>query len=253
MRLALNCPDAIALSWPPIAGAEAYRLYYLGDKYMTPLLTVTDTLIILDKADYSHEYYSVAPVLQSGIEGPRSYSVDAGEQAGACYVSNFLAYLLDNRTLLQLDLSTNYEVTSIAFEKKENDQFLELFSASPGPALSFSHTDEQPHQGVNTYRARVDLNNGDKRYSDPVDVYYTNSQPIVVFPNPARNSEPLQVIFGPEEISTFVLFDAQGRRLLTFVPTEALHTLHINPLSPGVYFYGVLAQKRWQGGQIVVY
>lgn len=252
-QLALNCADSTALSWQPVAGAEAYRLYYLADQYMMPLLTAADTFIIFSKADHNFEFYSVAPVLQSGIEGPRSYPVSAGEQSGACYVSNFLAYLLDNRTALQLVLSTNYRVNSIAFEKWKNGQFLELFSASPGATLNFSHTGEQPHQGVNTYRARVDLDNGDKQYSDPIDVYYANERPAVVFPNPARSSEPLQVIFGPEEISTFVLFDAQGKRLLTFVPTEALHTLPINALSPGVYFYGVLMQNRWQGGQIVVY
>jgi hypothetical protein len=253
MRLALNCPDSIALSWPPVAGAEAYALYYLGDRYMTPLTTLADTLITLDKALYNYEYYSVAPVLSPGIEGPRSFSVDAGEQAGACYVDNFLAYLLDKRTILQFDLSTAYGVSHIAFEKIENGAYIELFRDSPGASLTFSHSDEQPHQGINTYRARVDLHSGTQLYSDPIDIYYTAGQPAVVFPNPARASESLQVIFGPDEISTFVLFDAQGRRLLTFVPTEQLHTLQINPLSPGVYFYGVLSQKRWQVGQIVVY
>ncbi|NUQ23730.1 MAG: S8 family serine peptidase [Saprospiraceae bacterium] len=253
MRLALNCADSIALSWQPVAGAEAYALYYLGDQYMTPLTTLADTLITLDKALYNYEYYSVAPVLYPGIEGPRSYSVDAGEQAGACYVNNFLAYLLDSRTILQFDLSTTYGVSHIAFEKIENGAYIELFRDSPGASLTFSHTDEQPHQGINTYRARVDLHSGTQLYSDPIDIYYTAGQPAVVFPNPASASESLQVIFGPDEISTFVLFDAQGRRLLTFVPSEELHTLQINPLSPGVYFYGVLAQKRWQGGQIVVY
>ncbi|MBK7869386.1 MAG: hypothetical protein IPJ74_01225 [Saprospiraceae bacterium] len=114
----------------------------------------------------------------------KSYAIQYENQGTACYIRNFLADLIDDTALLQLSLGTSYEVNNIVFEKLESGNYIALATVPASDQSLFQFSDINLKPGINTYRARVNLNNGAILYSESATIYYEGKSGFYVFPNP---------------------------------------------------------------------
>ncbi len=70
------CPDSIQISWQPAAGASAYVVYRLGQKFMEPVaVTGTTSAVIYGINPTVEDWFSVAAVTPQGNIGLRANAV----------------------------------------------------------------------------------------------------------------------------------------------------------------------------------
>jgi hypothetical protein len=246
-----NCIDSFLVYWQR-AAVDSYRVYRLGQQYLEPFATVRDTVLLQYKKNNSYTYFTIAPVLPFQIEGLRSYSFDYTQQQVACYISSFIADPLGNAgAKLNLQLGTVFRVAKIQFEKLTATGYQLLQELTPVITKQLM-VDVAAGKGLNTYRARVILQDGTSYYTQPENVLIFG-QPYYVFPNPVRPGATLQLMAEDTDDTEFVLYDVHGRKVATQKINGFLNRIRLPLLQPGVYFYVVLKTgSRMLSGQLVV-
>src|ERR1043165_8963641 len=146
-----NCPDSFMIFWNNIPGVGNYQVYRLGDKYMEPFLTTTDTAVILGKQSSQSLHYAVAPLI-SGKPGVRSYAYDYTTQGVGCYVRNLLGELVNQTARLDLELGTNYNIKSITWQKVTLSGYSSLQTITTVSGIHFGYVDSTLTHGLNIYR-----------------------------------------------------------------------------------------------------
>jgi len=254
LRVETNCPDSVLLSWLVTAPSAQYRLWGLGAQYMEPLLTTSDTFLVLDKAVFPQERFAVS-VLDpaTGAETPRSSAPRVNGEGSGCFINSLLAYLNENQAVdLTLYMGSLYGVEQIFVERKAGDTWLPVGQSDPA-GLVYPFTDPLPSRGVNFYRARLKMENGGSITGEPVLVDVPGADGVV-FPNPAVGGN-LYVLFDvSNEIPTFRLLDVSGKLLLE-KPLEDTRTdiSDFHPI-PGCYFWEVMnnREERIAQGKLMI-
>lgn len=214
VRVGFECTDSVMLFWNDAAPGASYLLSGLEEKYLEPLQVLSDTFIVLQKANFPQKRFRVTPLGKGGVVGVPSPAPDIREQGIACYFKSFLAELNENaQTDLSLSIGTRYGLQAVGFEKIKDGVFVGLTSWQTVDSEEFNFTDEQPFPGVNHYRARLDFQNGATLYSDTIAVFLLEEDKSLVFPNPAFQGN-IQVAFKTSEEAFFLLFDMTGRLIL---------------------------------------
>ncbi|MBV6440164.1 MAG: hypothetical protein EPGJADBJ_01827 [Saprospiraceae bacterium] len=214
VKIGFNCPDSTLLFWNAAVPGGVYLLSGLGEKYLEPLRILTDTIAVLQKADFPQTRFSVTPIGEGGVAGLRSTAPDIGQQGVECYFAEFFAELnAGYQTDLRLRIGTRYGIQVIEFEKMTNGVFSALAIVQPVESEVFEVTDDAPQQGANIYRARLELLNGAALYSDTATVYFWGKKELLVFPNPVYQNS-IRVVSNTTETSSFILFDMLGRIIL---------------------------------------
>ncbi|MBK7871929.1 MAG: T9SS type A sorting domain-containing protein [Saprospiraceae bacterium] len=253
LKVGFNCPDSTLLYWDANSDANNYIIYTLESEYLTPIITTNDTFVILYKNIYPSPYIAVAAVLSDSYNGMKSYAIQYENQGTACYIRNFLADLIDDNALLQLLLGTSYEVNNIVFEKLESGNYIPIATvpASDQPLFQFSDINLKP--GINTYRARVNLNNGAILYSESASIYYEGKSGFYVFPNPVSQREELNILSKDTDNLRFILYDALGRQVLNQPLFANIENISLQKMTAGIYYYAVLGgnSKIGQGKLII--
>ncbi len=249
MKIGFNCPDSVMLYWNTAHPSAEYQLFGLGQTQLEPLTIVKDTFIVLQKSNYPQARFAVAPLAPwKDAQGPRSPAPDISKQGVSCYFHGFLANLNpDFGVDLDLTLGTNYGLSKIFFEKQTNGAFVVLDERHIG-SLEYSFLDEFPQKGINTYRARVWLDNGAMVVSDTATVYFAGEKNWWVFPNPVPSEGVLNLIATPEEQAEFYLYDVLGKLVLEKTADELLLEIPLRGLSKGIYFYKIKDGKVFLGG-----
>jgi hypothetical protein len=107
-------------------------------------------------------------------------------------------------------------------------------------------------QGVNTYRAKITLSNGQFVYSDPQTVYYTGGSNYLVYPNPVLQNQAIHIIAAGLDNAVFRLYNVWGQLVLE----KTLYNLTEDipaALAKGVYFYTLLKDGRQDArGRIII-
>ncbi len=237
LSTAFNCPDSFALYWNRLATTQ-YQLYQLGQQYLQPLLSTTDTFRVFQKIQYPSLYYAVAPRVGSK-QGERSFTIDYSTQGVSCYVVSFYAVLQNaSAALLTLNLGTLYNVAQISFQKLTANGFQTVQRFSPTSLLqSFVDTDLTP--GVNRYRAQIKLTNGTVLYSDEDAVYYFPNSPVIVYPNPSPQNIPVNIAVKDQGVYSIKVYDATGRLVKTVDLNNLVNKLASFTLPRGIYFLQV--------------
>ena len=252
LRLALDCQDQMLLNWDGVHSADRYQLYGMSGAYLTPLMIVEDTFVVLEKAQYPSPEFAITPINTRGFEGLRSEALNLNFQSVGCYVNNFLADLIDDKVSMQLLLGSLYEVEEVSFEKQINGQFLPLTSFTPTDRLQFEAEDLDLREGSNTYRAAIRLMDGTLIYSDVISLLYT-SQAYFVFPNPTSRGIGAGVISKVLNDVNFLLFDNLGRLHISIELQSAYEEIPIDKLAPGIYHYQVRSGKeRVSQGRLII-
>jgi len=251
----LNCADSFMLTWHKPAAVNQFIVYTLGDRYLTPLRTTGDTNMVLSKKDNPSLYYTVAPLLANGFPGMKAFTFNYTTQGVECYIKTFLADRTDNATAaLHIELGTLYGIQKISVEKLGITNFDNLLSIMPVTSLEYHPGDQHLQRGANTYRLKIQRQDGRVIYSDPQTVYYFGNDRFIVYPNPVSARTALQVLSAAPGNYTFTLFSATGQRVLHRSLQEQREAISLGALQKGLYFYLIRSEgKREQAGKIVVY
>ncbi len=254
VKVEVNCPDSVLLSWPSIGAQAQYRLWGLGTRYLEPLLLTTDTAVVLPKSLFSQSHFAVSAQV-SGVETPPGPAPHLDQQGAGCYLNTFLAYLDESRpaVILSLTLGSLRGVEAVFVEKWLDDrwQILHVLSAS---ALHYEVEDINLVSGKNTYRVRIRMLNGATLDGEPVSVYYAGAKGALVYPNPATPAQRLTVLVSAEHLpAQWQLFDALGRWMTTIAVEETSTAVTIPHLPPGHYTWMLAAHGSWvERGVMVV-
>lgn len=236
MTTGLNCPDSLLLYWQK-APVSRYRIYQLGTQYLQPLTEVTDTLWQEAKKNITGEFFTMAPVLPLQTVGARAYTFNYTQQQVGCYINGFLADPAGtDQAKLQLQLGSTYRVSKVVFEKLGSSGFAGIQTVTPvtDKQLTIATT---AGKGLSTYRARVELQNGQVYYTQPENVIQFGDQSWYVFPNPVKQGGILHLLSAETDAVVFQLYDLLGRKVFEYKVDGFLNRLQLPLLQKGVYYY----------------
>lgn len=248
----LNCADSFLIYWQK-ARVDSYRVYRLGQKYLEPLITLTDTSLLQFKQNNPYQFFTVAALLPGNIEGKRAYTFDYTKQQIGCYIGGFIADPVGtNAARLNLQLGTTYQVSKIVFEKLTQNGYAAVQEITPVTATQFTVT-TAANKGLNIYRARVQLKNGVSYYTQPEQVIHFVGQPYYVFPNPVRPGASLQVLAEDPDNKVFRLYDLFGRLLVKQSLAGTRNQVQMPLLQRGIYLYTITQTNRREiSGKLVI-
>lgn len=251
-RVGYVCGDSIQLYWQGINRASSYRIYHLADTLLQAIATVTDTTFKTSIKNLQTTWFAVAPMI-AGREGKKSSSFNVLSQGVGCYISSFLARLVNNNASLQVSLGTNYNIQKLIFQKITATQItdLEIFTNITGTQLTT--TDATLVTGENRYRVKLELKDGSIIYSNMETLYFAGPSLYTVYPIPVKRGQPLNVISAYEEPAVAEMYDMVGRKISTTIIDGLLSSISTNYLPAGMYVLKVLTnQKTWLVQKIVV-
>jgi len=240
-----NCSDSFMFYWNKIPGVSAFRVYQLGNRYMQPLLTTTDTSVILGKQTNPSLYYAVAPVLTSKT-GVRTYGFNYTTQGVSCYIRTFTVQLSGNTGQLDLEIGSVYKVSTISWEKLTLNGYTSLRIVTAISGLLYSHTDVILSNGANTYRVKITLSNGQVIYSEPETIYYFGNDLYIVYPNPAGQYQPITILSNEPETTLAQVYNSIGQKVFELSLNDLVNSLPVGTLSKGFYLVRIVKANKLQ-------
>lgn len=253
MQVGLNCTDSIMLYWTD-TGADRYQLYKLGTNYMEPFVQTGDTTLVVYKTAQPGRYFAVAPMLENKV-GYRSNAIDYTVQGVACYLRSFFAFNEGGRVRLQLQLGSLYNIQKIEYQVQNSQKGFETFFTDASPAsINLQAFDAVAKRGVNQYRAAIFTASGAVVYTPIETVYFFTDDPVIIYPNPARQGEAVRILAQDIDIYSIQVIDATGRTIFTKKLEEYNQSIPPMRLSKGVYFFRVWSdEKKYSTQKLIVY
>ncbi len=231
------CDQVVMLSWPEIEQINGYHVYQLKDGKMEKVLSTNDTIINYDFQG-SAPYFAVAPQINDTIEGARSTTVNVNNSNKGCYLSYFSASL-SNTGIVNISLGINapWDIESIQITRSREgkDEVIGDFSSVLKKNYFWTDTDLIP--GSYTYQAKITLLNGDVIDSERIQVYYTNENTVIYFPNPVVNDyvNVLSDLPGGE----IHVFDSQGKLIVQRDIVANVETVDLTGYGKGIYLFQI--------------
>ncbi len=235
MKVGFTCETKALFYWPSQKGAQSYQVYRLEEAFMEPLVRTSDTTILLPYAKNQVQYYAVAPVLQHQ-EFARGPAQSDNSLDTDCYFVSFVPrqYVADTVDM-HVQLSSLYDLQSAHLERFDKGTFHTISSLEPLRALQFNFRDLTAAPGVNYYRVKLLTTNGTHYYSTTEKVIYKGKSEALVFPNPIRQGEELQLIEGRDEALNYQVHDLSGKLLFTSQDTGMVKIIPTQKLKKGTY------------------
>ena len=204
---------------------------------MEPLIVTQDTSVLLIKG--IQKYHAVAPIIGT-MEAVRGYGFDYSIQGVGCYIRSFFATLVNQHINLDLTLGTTYNIRHISIEKFDGSTF-NLILQTTNIATLVTFIDDNPTQGVNRYRARIELTDGRVVYSSIETVYYFPTIPYVVYPNPVRQGQPVTVLAADvTETASLKILNSVGQKIYEREVDDIQLALPPAIFSTGLYFIRIV-------------
>jgi Subtilase family len=248
-----NCSDSFLLFWNKIPGVNSYQVYRLGTKYMEPLLVTNDTVVVLSKQNNTSLYYAIAPLI-NGKTGVRSFGFNYTTQGTGCYIRTFFAQLTNNTTLLSLELGTIYNLKNITWEKLTLNGYIPLQTINNISGLQFFYTDNLLTHGLNTYRAKIELLNGQIIYSQPETVFRFENNLYIVYPDPAPQYQAITILSNDPDITQLRVYNSVGVKVFEKNLDDLANIIAAGKLSKGFYLLRISKENKLQAVlKLVVY
>lgn len=236
LKVGYNCSDEALLIWKPVAAAGQYQLYRMGEQFLEPFLTTSDTFAILNANQKETLEYAVTPILV-GMNGIHGNTINYSNTGVNCYFMNFLPrqQVVVDDAIFDLTIGTTYKLHAIVLERLKNGVPIEIETITP-TETSIVLTDPNPEPGLNQYRVRLLDSNQELLYtSDYEDVFYARTNDIFVFPNPVVSGELLNIVVDDIDIVRLRLFDAVGRLMEEITDDGIVKTFDTTVLLRGTY------------------
>jgi hypothetical protein len=230
------------------SSADQYQIKNLPGNYLSDLAIVEDTIFVTKSLP---GFYSVAE-LHNGIEGIRSLTINPALQGVGCYISNFLADLVNEEGRLTLQLSTGIGITKLKLQKLIGSTWITIDSSEVKNNLDFSWIDPAIFGGTNYYRVEINLGTV-KVYSRVESLFFFNSKEVILYPNPVSLGSMLKIATADAEGILVEFFDGMGRKIFSYSPFETIEQIPTTKLRSGIFFYRISRNgKRVGAGRLVV-
>jgi hypothetical protein len=234
-----NCADSFLLYWDGLPVAQ-YQLYTLRDGYLQPFKATPDTFAVLKKTLQSSLYYSVAPVV-AGRPGGRSFILNYAGQGTECYFKGFYLQRQDTTTAsFAASLGSVYNVAALSFQKLQGEQFKTLQTVASPSATAFTFTDPALARGVNKYRLQITLSGGQVIYSSEVAAYHFVQGDVIVYPNPVRQQEPVNILTSLAGRQMIQVYSETGALIYSGRLKNLVQQIPAHKLSKGLYIIKVI-------------
>ncbi len=235
-KVGFICADSLLVYWNIIPRAESYLVYVLGAQYMEPIKNISDTSIILTKAQVASKFIAVAPVIAKDT-GTKSYAFNYDLQATGCYINSFFAVINGRSVMLSLSVGTSYLIDSISFEILVGNRFETIYLADQISQFSYQFNYAGLKEGVTYFRARIKLLNGATLYSTLQSVIYIPPGNYILAPNPLRKNQILNIYSGDSGEANFSLYDGTGRFIFLKQISSAHESVDIHRFPSGIYYF----------------
>ena len=252
--IGFNCGDSLLLQWDKKEQVQEYEIYVMGEEKMEKLGSTGDTLLVLEKSKLPSTYFSIQAVLAGGIKGLRSVAFDYKLQGNSCYLLSFYSEsAAEKGILLHLGLGSTYQVQNLILERKSKSGWEEIRTVQKPSTKQLQFIDSKPRQGLNTYRAKLRLSNGEEIISLAEHNYYLTQMPFLVFPNPVSGTEELKIFSKPmEEDFSFKLFSQAAKLVLERKVNQDRAFIHLQGLPQGMYFYTLTSANQQYQGKLII-
>ena len=234
-----DCTDDWLLSWASVPEATEYEISQWNGRDMEFIFATPDTQSIINKKEYTSNYFSVRPLNRKGLAGSRSDAINYLNQGLFCYLINFFSYLENDRVRLDLSLSSLFELEKIGIEKEMNQQFLTIQETTDISGLQLQFFDDQLIQGLNVYRVVITLKNGMEIISDPTGVIFRGNNEALVFPNPVVKDAEITVLEKTSSPGKINLYDGFGALIKVFQVNNGNSRIPLEGLPAGIYYYAI--------------
>jgi hypothetical protein len=240
LKVGFNCAQEVMLIWNKVPNAQSYILYALGEKYLEPFASESDTSAIINKNQVMAKHFTVVPVI-NGLSGARELTIDYEQQGVGCYIISFSPqqYLVNDTVRFDLVLGTTYKIKSVSLERMEAGLYKSIETLSAINSTQIILTDANPLSGNNYYRARLELEDKSDILSEQAEIMYVTSSDLIVFPNPVVSGEELNVIIENEQDAVLRIFDLYGRLIRGVEDFGTVRNIDTSNLMAGIYFLKV--------------
>lgn len=254
MQVGFNCEDSFLLYWNALPSTTQYQLYQLGEKYLQPRMITRDTFLVLPKTSYPSLFYAVAPVVE-GHSGLKSYTVNYSTSGVGCYLKGFYVQeKTDVSVVMKAELGSFYNLTAITLQKLVGNNFVDLSTITNPADLSYLFRDSALIQGIQYYRLQLMLADGSFTYSEVVPVIHFSSLPVLIYPNPAHQGVPINVLTSEPGRYHIEVIDLQGRKIKEYQLRNQEERIPAFVLSKGIYIIRIQSEEGKIGVQkLVVY
>jgi pectin methylesterase-like acyl-CoA thioesterase len=113
-----------------------------------------------------------------------------------------------------------------------------IVSALGGAALNnYNFTDADPVKGYSYYRLKIIDNDGRFTYSDVEKVYFSESNPVIIFPNPATNFiKAAYAVAGKD--ARIIIYSADGKKEGEWIVPQnsTQQIINVSEMTSGVHF-----------------
>ena len=251
-QVGFNCVDSFLFYWRKTPGVNSFRVYQLGSKFLEPVAVTSDTFYLASKNTTASKHFTIAPIVHNR-EGFKAYTFDYTTQGVECYFKSFLAQLDVNQARLQFELGSLYRVSRVMIQKLSGNTFQTIQTINNPSTVLFDLIDGSLAQGVNTYRAAIQLQDGRIIYSNTDVVYYLATTGYLLYPNPAPVYGGFKILQQQPDIIRVLMHDATGRLVKDEVQQGIVMTITTFGLQRGLYFVTIIQEdKKVFKGKIVI-
>ncbi|ANE52863.1 S8 family serine peptidase [Flavisolibacter tropicus] len=254
MDVGFQCADSFLLLWnkQPV---QQFQLYELKDKYLSTFATVTDTFSLLKKTQHPAIYYSVIPIV-NGKPGLQASILNYTAQGVNCYFKSFYVQSQTPKTaILSGSLGSVYGVSALVLQKLVNNAFVNNKPIGQLQTKQFVIEDSDMHQGLNQYRLALQLTNGQTIYSEIIGAYQFNGHNVIIYPNPASQGQPIQIITSRAGRTAIKIYNSAGALLSEMRLKDLKQQIPPLRLNTGMYVVKVVDEETGDisSQKIIVY
>lgn len=244
VRVGYTCPDETLLHWPRVPGATGYQVYQLGAATLLPFTQLTDTALVLTRAQMPNRYYAVAPQLRGKTVRPGT-TIDFATQGTACYFRSFLPrQVVDDLIRFDVELGTVFRLRSATLERLGPAGYEAVQTIAPLPQPVFGFSDMPPAAGRYLYRVRLENVAGQFIYSQPEEAYLLRAGAVQAYPNPVPAGAPLTLVVNSPAPVAVRLYDTLGRFQRAATAGGSINQLDTSGLRPGLYLLRVQVENQ---------
>ncbi len=252
ISVGFNCDDSVMLLWEGRDEVTDYDVLHLGDSFLSQVTNLTDSFLVIEKSAFNTQYFAIKPYI-NGKPMINSLTFDYERQGVGCFVATFFSNPHKEGVTLQLQMGTTYGVSAVRFERLNNNQFGLISRVIPDSAIVVSE-DLDPYEGLNEYRAVIELINGQEIITDPSQSYFLSDVPFLVFPNPVSTTDYL-TIFAKDldgDVAKFYLYGTDGKLALEKTLNAEVDIIDLQGLYRGVYLYVIRSKNYFSTARIIV-
>ncbi|HYO22290.1 MAG TPA: S8 family peptidase [Flavisolibacter sp.] len=253
LQVGFNCSDSFLLFWEKLPAAH-YELYQLGNKVLEPFQFTSDTAVVIKKQLSASRYYSLVPLV-GNRKGFRSNTIPYDATGTGCYfVSFYLQAQTSSVARFTAELGTLFGVKELSLQKLTSGGTVIIQSNNHFAGTQISFSDSSLQKGENRYRLKLTLQSGAVLYSDVESIYHLAESPVYVYPNPARQNEPIKIINKEAGRYSIKIFNSAGVEIYYQMLTASPALLPAYKLAKGFYIIRILdLQGNASSQKLVIY